>query len=182
MEETRPLRVLHIIDTLGGGGSERLVWDIVRLSDPARVQHRVVTIFPDGYLVPFVYAEALRELGAYRSKGVVKKDFSRSDATAQRVNSNAAPLRRRARNLPSALKSPLVRIWNFGYKIWRELKHAAMHLRSMVSIPAEYFRFKPDVVHTHGFYGFKYGLLFRRPTVHVVPALFLTVTVTAVVS
>jgi len=84
MEETRPLRVLHIIDTLGGGGSERLVWDIVRLSDPARVQHRVVTIFPDGYLVPFVYAEGLRELGAYRSKAALKKDFSRSDATAQR--------------------------------------------------------------------------------------------------
>src|SRR6185369_7708832 len=92
--------------------------------------------------------------------------------TAQRVNSKAAPLRRRARSLPSALKSPLVRIWNFGYPIWRELKHAAIHLRSMVSIPAEYFRFNPDVVHTHGFYGFKYGLLFRRPTVHVVPALF----------
>ncbi len=172
MEETRPLRVLHIIDTLGGGGSERLVWDIVRLSDPARVQHRVVTIFPDGYLVPFVYAEGLRELGAYCSKAALKKDFSRSDATAQRVNSNAAPLRRRARNLPSALKSPLVRIWNFGYPIWRELKHAAIHLRSMLGIPAEYFRFNPDVVHTHGFYGFKYGLLFRRPTVHVVPALF----------
>src|SRR5215212_8692233 len=65
MSSTRPVRVLHIIDTLGGGGSERLVWDIVRLSDPARVQHMVVTIFPDGYLVPFVYAEPLRELGAY---------------------------------------------------------------------------------------------------------------------
>jgi glycosyltransferase involved in cell wall biosynthesis len=46
----------------------------------------------------------------------------------------------------------------------------------MMSIPAEFFRFKPDVVHTHGFYGFKYGLLFkhlfRRPLVHIVPALF----------
>jgi len=167
MEETRPLRVLHIIDTLGGGGSERLVWDIVRLSDPARVQHRVVTIFPDGYLVPFVYAEALRELGAYR-----KKNFSRGGATAQRENSNVAPLRRRGRNLPRAVKSPLVGLWNFAFSIWRELKHAAVHLRSMVSVPAEYLRFKPDVVHTHGFYSFKFGLLFPRPTVHIVPALF----------
>ena len=46
----------------------------------------------------------------------------------------------------------------------------------MLSIPAEYFRFKPDVIHVHGFYSFKYGLLFktlfRRPLVHIVPALF----------
>jgi glycosyltransferase involved in cell wall biosynthesis len=45
-----------------------------------------------------------------------------------------------------------------------------------MTIPAEFFRFKPDVVHTHGFYGFKYGLLFkslfRCPFVHIVPALF----------
>ena len=52
MKTTRPLRVLHIIDTLGGGGSERLVFDIVRLSDQTRVKHRVATIFRDGFLVP----------------------------------------------------------------------------------------------------------------------------------
>ena len=167
----RPLRVLHIIDTLGGGGSERLVWDIVRLSDPARVQHRVLTIFREGYLATPVYAEPLRQLGAYG-----KRDFSRSGATTQRKNINAAPLRRRGRNLPPVLKKPLVRIWNFAFSIWRQLKHAAAHVPSMFTIPAEYFRFKPDVIHTHGFYGFKYGLLFktlfRRPMVHIVPALF----------
>jgi glycosyltransferase involved in cell wall biosynthesis len=174
--KTRPLRVLHIIDTLGGGGSERLVWDIVRLSDPARVQHRVVTIFPDGYLVPFVYAEPLRELGAYGNKS----DFSGGGAKAQRVdqepNSGFAPLRRRGKNLPLALKKPSVRVWNFGYSKWHRVKHIAVHFQSILSVPGEYFRFKPDVVHTHGFYGFKYGLLFkalfRRPTVHIVPALF----------
>ena len=167
----RPLRVLHIIDTLGGGGSERLVWDIVRLSDPARVQHRVVTIFREGYLATPVYAEPLRQLGAYG-----KRDLSRSGATTQQKNINAAPLRRRGRNLPPVLKKPLVRIWNFAFSIWRQLKHAAAHVPSMFTIPAEYFRFKPDVIHTHGFYGFKYGLLFktlfRRPMVHIVPALF----------
>ena len=168
MSKTRPLRVLHIIDTLGGGGSERLVWDIVRLSDPALVQHRVVTIFPDGYLVPFVYAEPLRELGAYGNK----RDFSRGGATAQRDNVNAAPLRRRVRNIPPALKKPMLWTWNFGFTIAREVKHIGVHARSALSVPAEFFRFKPDVVHTHGFYGFKYGLLFPRPTVHIVPALF----------
>jgi glycosyltransferase involved in cell wall biosynthesis len=163
--------VLHIIDTLGGGGSERLLWDIVRLSDPSRIQHRVVTIFPDRYLVPFVYAEPLRELGAYSGKVV-----SHSGAATPREKINIPPSRRRGKNIPPALKSPLVRIWNFAFSIRREMKRGAAHIPSMVTIPAEFFRFKPDVVHTHGFYGFKYGLffkiLFRRPTVHIVPALF----------
>ena len=82
MEKTRALRVLHIIDTLGGGGSERLVWDIVRLSDPARVQHRVVTIFREGYLATPVYAERLRQLGAY-GKPAIKEELSRKGAKTQ---------------------------------------------------------------------------------------------------
>ena len=163
--------MLHIIDTLGGGGSERLLWDIVRLSDPARVQHRVVTIFPNGYIVPFVYAEPLRELGAYGNG-----DYPSNGAAAQRENINVAPLHRRGSDLPPTLKKPLVRLLNFSFSLWRHMKHAAVHVRSMLGVPAEYFRFKPDVVHTHGFYGFKYGLLFKtlfgRPTVHIVPALF----------
>ena len=171
MSTTRPLRVLHIIDTLGGGGSERLVWDIVRLSDPARVQHRVVTIFPDGYLVPFVYAEPLRELGAYGGKIAAAVNPSQSAV-------NAPPSRTRSvgAKLPAVLKKPFVSLLNVGFSIRQNVKHAAVHVSSMLSVPAEYFRFRPDVVHTHGFYSFKYGLLFktlwRRPTVHIVPALF----------
>ena len=185
MSKRRPLRVLHIIDTLGGGGSERLVWDIVRFSDPARVKHRVVTIFREGYLVQPVYAEPLRQLGAYGRKAAIKEEVSRKDAKAQRSRKEVpdsslrpffAPLRLGAKLLPTALKTPLVRIWNFAFSRWRDLKHAAAHVPSMMTIPAEYFRFKPDVVHTHGFYSFKYGLLFKtvfsRPTVHIVPALF----------
>lgn len=170
--KTRPVRVLHIIDTLGGGGSERLVWDIVRLSDPARVKHRVVTIFREGYLATPVYAEPLRQLGAYGG--------SRKGAKEQRevkdLTTPFAPLRPGVKYLPPALKKSLVSLWNFAFSIWQHMKHAAKHIPSMVTIPAEYFRFRPDVVHTHGFYGFKYGLLFkallRRPTVHIVPALF----------
>jgi glycosyltransferase involved in cell wall biosynthesis len=171
MSTTRPLRVLHIIDTLGGGGSERLVWDIVRLSDPARVRHRVVTIFPDGYLVPFVYAEPLRELGAYRGKVTAAPNSSQPtvSVTPSRTRSVGA-------KFPTVLKRPLVSLVNLGFSVWQQVKRIAMHFPSMLSVPAEYLRFKPDVVHTHGFYGFKYGLLFkillRRPTVHIVPALF----------
>ena len=192
--KTRPVRVLHIIDTLGGGGSERLVWDIVRLSDPARVQHRVVTIFREGYLATPVYTEPLRELGAYGSKAR-NEDFSGHDAPQieqVRKRGLSSPFQQRGqatlpdlfisevrpgvKGLPPALKNPLVRMWNFAFSKWQRIKHGAAHVPSMVTIPSEFFRFKPDVVHTHGFYGFKYGLLFktffRRPTVHIVPALF----------
>src|SRR5256886_11753517 len=64
MENRVAARVLHIIDGLAGGGSERWVYDIARLSDGARIRHRVVTVHPD--LGRFVYAERLGRLGAYR--------------------------------------------------------------------------------------------------------------------
>jgi glycosyltransferase involved in cell wall biosynthesis len=189
MSKTRPVRVLHIIDTLGGGGSERLVWDIVRLSDPARVQHRVVTIFREGYLAIPVYTEPLRELGAYGSSRRGATQIEHATQIEQvRKRGLPPPFQQRGqaplpdlfisklKNLPPALKKPLVSIWNFAYSIRQQLKRVMEHVPSMVRIPAEYLRFKPDVVHTHGFYGFKYGLLFktlfRRPTVHIVPALF----------
>jgi len=168
---SRPLRVLHIIDTLGGGGSERLVWDIVRLSDAARVKHRVVTIFREGYLATPVYAEPLRQLGAYGSKAETWNEQVRKGGLPPLSEGRSS-----VSNLPPALKKPLVSIWNFGFSHWRRVKHASEHVPSMFTIPAEFFRFKPDLVHTHGFYGFKYGLLFktlfRRPTVHIMPALF----------
>ena len=83
---------------------------------------------------------------------------------------------RTVRNLPPAIKTPLVSLFNAGFSIWQQATHLSVHARSMLKVPAEYFGFKPDVVHTHGFYSFKFGLafktFFRRPTVHIVPALF----------
>src|SRR5690349_16796064 len=61
----RQLRILHIIDTLGSGGLERRLTDIVRMSDPHLAAHRVVTFFRDGHFGPFVYAKQLRAAGAY---------------------------------------------------------------------------------------------------------------------
>ena len=67
-KETRPVRVLHLIDGLGGGGSERLLWDTIRLSAPEDVIHYVVTMYPD-HGDHFVYADLLRARGAYRIVG-----------------------------------------------------------------------------------------------------------------
>lgn len=199
--KTRPLRVLHIIDTLGGGGSERLLWDIVRLSDQTRVKHRVVTIFPDGYLTSFVYAEPLRQLGAYgharrkradsfarplptfssMGRGEPSAGGSHGPNRSQAAVSRGLPQARAfmvniLRKLPPALAKPLTRTWSATLSAWKHLRHAAAHFSSSLSIPVAYLRFRPDVIHVHGFYGFKFGLLFRtlfrRPMVHIVPALF----------
>ena len=59
---SRPIRVLHVIDGLGGGGAERLLYEIIRLSDPERVRHRIVTVQP--HHPSFVLSEPLRALGA----------------------------------------------------------------------------------------------------------------------
>ena len=63
MSSKRPIRVLHVIDTLVGGGCERWVWDLVRLSDPSQAVHRVVTVQPEDR--GFVYADRLRRAGVY---------------------------------------------------------------------------------------------------------------------
>src|SRR5215510_4906001 len=89
--KTRQLRVLHIIDTLGGGGSERLLWDIVRLSDQVKVKHRVATVFPEGYLVAPVYTEPLRQLGAYGTKGRQRPQAGARDRSGVMVVMKKSP-------------------------------------------------------------------------------------------
>jgi glycosyltransferase involved in cell wall biosynthesis len=74
LDNVRPVRVLHIIDGLGGGGAERLLWDIVRLSDPQQVLHQVVTAFPDDG--SFVYSKRLRRAGAYNQDGAGGDDVA----------------------------------------------------------------------------------------------------------
>lgn len=185
MSTKRPLRVLHIIDTLGGGGSERLIWDIVRLSDQTRVKHRVVTIFRDGHFGPFVYAEPLRRLGAYGSTRDQARPARKSGpaisipqpAPTAGHGQSDQPLLSLLRRLPPELKKPITTIFNAAFSVWQQVKRVtASYFPSSISIPKEFFRFRPDIIHTHGFYSFKYGLLFkmlfRRPTVHMVPSLF----------
>jgi len=196
MSMKRPLRVLHIIDTLGGGGSERLIWDFVRLSDPTRVKHRVVTVLSEGYNGAFVYAQPLRELGAFghaqrqtnhrfEPNDRLEADKARPDTreTAGEVRLqrtqrafDQAPISL-LRNLPPGLKKPIATVFNSLFSSWQRITRvAARYFPSSFTIPREFFQFRPDIIHTHGFYSFKYGLLFRMlfrcPTVHLVPSLF----------
>jgi glycosyltransferase involved in cell wall biosynthesis len=184
-----------------------MVWDLVRLSDPRRVQHRVVTFFPNGSPLPFVYAERLRELGAYGDLNDPSETKTRP-SPSERVRSDGGPkttpqhmsstitsepgvthsvfevLRKPAGaildQLPAAWQRGTVSTWNrlltSASKVWSWLRWKAwIHVPPTSRILREYFRFRPDVVHAHGFYGFRYGLffkkLFHRPMVHSVPCL-----------
>jgi glycosyltransferase involved in cell wall biosynthesis len=206
MSVNRPVRVLHIADTLGSGGVERLILDIVRLSDPKRVRHRVITFFPDGFHGPFVYAERLRKLNAYGrptngapietvagSVGLAHPEIPA--ATAQSDPSRFADLgsvfsgvrKPLGAVVPEGLKPSVVSAWNSlvwrmrsASSTWRGIWGGLRWKASMYGLPTflilqEFFRFRPDVIHAHGFYGFPYGLMFkrvfRRPMVHSVPCL-----------
>jgi glycosyltransferase involved in cell wall biosynthesis len=99
----RPVRVLHLIDGLGGGGSERSAWDIVRLSDPHKVSYRVATIFSDDG--SYVYADRLRQAGVYRFPHVETKETLPNGVETL----DARTIRSR---IPSSLKRPLRPFWH----------------------------------------------------------------------
>ena len=155
MRSAQSVRVLHVIDGLGGGGSERWVWEIVRLS-PASLRHHVVTIQPDDG--SFVYAEDLAMRGAFRSSGpgALLRFLGRGvGRVATAVGPPSSPGRLDPR-------------WLF-----ESYTAAGWHIGKLL------IRFRPDVIHAHTFHGFVYGLaikrLLRKPLAHTVPASFLQI-------
>jgi glycosyltransferase involved in cell wall biosynthesis len=55
----RPVRVAHLIESLGAGGAERLLYTNLKHLDAARFRNAVVTVFAE----PDHWAEAIRDLG-----------------------------------------------------------------------------------------------------------------------
>jgi glycosyltransferase involved in cell wall biosynthesis len=148
----RSVRVLHVIDGLGGGGSERWVWEIVRRAR-APLQHQVVTVQPDDG--SYVYAEDLAMRGAYRSNGTgaLLRFLGRGvGRIAAARGAPASPRRLDPRWLFEAYTSA-------GWRIGKLL-----------------IRYRPDVIHAHTFHGFVLGVAFKRllrkPLAHTVPASF----------
>ena len=148
-----PVRVMHLIDGLGGGGSERWVWDIVRLSRAARCTHRVVTFYPDNGR--FVYSDALR----------------RCDAHAQPEHNQTLALLEHG--IDAMARTPYLLPLRKGLSaLWCVLNALSVTWH----VGAVLLKHHPDVVHVHTFRGLRVGVLLRRlfgiPLVHSVPALF----------
>jgi glycosyltransferase involved in cell wall biosynthesis len=148
------VRVLHLISGLGGGGLERWLWDVVRLSSPADVEHRVVVIYPD-LGVGTGYGDALSARGAL------------GGGAPGPVSRLAAPLLRRMRNRPP--RRSLLRALSLP------LRAGAAGLAS-ARVMKEILRFRPDVVHSHSaadvLLGIGLRMAFGKPLVHTVPCLF----------
>ena len=149
------VRVLHVIDGLAGGGSERWVYDIARLSDPTRVRHRVTTVHPD--LRRFVYAEKLRRLGAYGGPW----------RQAETTPSGDRVVRRPVRLSDHGILTRALRLAWHGGIVFPTGGYRALR---------EWLSFRPDVIHGHTFHGFVLALQLARiarvPLVHTVPCLF----------
>ena len=151
---SRPIRVLHLIGDLGGGGSERWLWDVVRLSPPGQFEHAVVTIYPD-YSDSFIYADPLRESGAYQERtekpalGFVHRTLKKLRAQRHRI--------------------PDSRLLSFPLRLAANALATARVTRALV-------RFRPDVVHTHTLPDFILGMLIKlllnKPLIHTVPCIF----------
>jgi glycosyltransferase involved in cell wall biosynthesis len=152
MNNSRPVRVLHVIDGLAGGGCERWVWDIVRLSDAEKFAHRVVSMEPD--TGDFVYADRLRGKKAYYQ--------SPSPRLLKFLKKKIDDL---------VITKRLVLLRKFMSLTWRLGCYALAAKELLKSL----IRFRPDVIHTHGFYGFTGGLIakvvFNKPMIHTVPCL-----------
>jgi glycosyltransferase involved in cell wall biosynthesis len=152
----RPVRVLHIIDGLAGGGSERWIWDLARLIDSSRVQQRVVTVHPD--FGRFVYGERLREMGVY---GHAHRQPAR-DRAARVVGVRVS---KSSQQLAGSVHRVLRGAWHWG----------AVFPLASARIAAEIFHRPPDVIHSHTFHAFVAAVLssaaIRTPHVHTVPAL-----------
>lgn len=160
--DARAVRVLHVIDGLLGGGAERWVWEIVRLSDPRRAVHRVITIIPD--CSAFVYAHPLHALGAYGS----------GDPGSQAPDSAGSGGERMARFRDRLLLSLRER-WPLRTTPRTLLAGGALLPSAWRRLRREAARFAPDVIHGHLFYGLAGALLLQRrlrcPLIYSMPAL-----------
>jgi glycosyltransferase involved in cell wall biosynthesis len=145
-----PLRVLHVIDTLEGGGSQRWLWDIVRLSQ-SDTQHRVIAVFPD--TGADTYATRLETLGVY-----VRRSWPRS------LKAMHVALHGPNRIKPGVRRKAVGAAW-LGWSLAIAVTEVIQDVR----------RFKPNAIHAHGFFGYAIGVavawVSRRGVVHTVPCL-----------
>lgn len=139
-EEAGPRRILHVLDGLGGGGSEEWVRDIVAHLGREGLVFAVCSLLPGhgGY----DYGAELRDLGA-RVRYVGLQDQWLSALAPRRP--------------PTRLALRLIRA-----PYYRWVRPWLQHLLIFARLLSEIRRFQPHVVHCHLFYAFVHGVLAAR--------------------
>ena len=146
---SRPLRVLHIVDCLRAGGTERAIWDLVRLSDRSLVDPRVVTACAES--ADSVLAEPLSSAGVHLR-------------AIRRLESGSW----QERLLDAMPERGKERLWS----MLGPYQSSARCAQACGRIALEYLRFRPDVIHGHVWYGLRLGAWLKawtgRPLVYSV--------------
>jgi glycosyltransferase involved in cell wall biosynthesis len=146
----RPLRVLHIVDSLRGGGVEHWLWDAVRLADRSRIEHRVVTVASE--TDAWRFAEPLHAAGAYTR-------------CVRRFGEGAGYAGRLLEATPRSFKQ---RLWSILGTDGAPAQFADGYGR----IALEYMRFRPHLIHGHLFHGLRAGAWLKswtgRPFVYAI--------------
>jgi glycosyltransferase involved in cell wall biosynthesis len=153
MKADRPIRVLQVIDDLGGGGAQRLLWDLVRLSDPRRVKHHVETVLP--YAPVFLLAAPMKAHGAYDFPSPPPGDAPPA-RPPRRVT--AATFYRSARRLMTPPLRRLPESWK------RPFRSAEVILPALPRMLRRVAELQPDVIHGHNLLGFRASLLLHALT------------------
>lgn len=148
-----PVRVMHLIGGLSGGGLERWLFDIIRLSASADVSNAVLAVYADMGGAP-VYAGALAALGVL-------------------ANARAGPIARALRYITERARARKSGLAHGLLSLPLRAAACAVALPRAIRL---YRRHRPDVIHSHSgpdiLLGVLLKILFRKPLVHTVPCLF----------
>lgn len=168
------IKILHLIDGLGGGGSEEWVKDIVRLADGKRFEFMVVSIIR-GFEDRFSYKNDIENLGA-KVTCLEEGQLNINGSTIEQEISLIKGIVNH--HLPSNLTSALSGIIIDTIKNGKIINLTILALKALMLI-AKLFalikREKIDIIHAHLFYSFIFGGIAGRmlnvPFVYTVPAM-----------
>lgn len=154
LKSGKKIKVLHVVDSLGGGGVEESVKNICTLCDRDSFQFRV-------YFCGYIYDKALFEYRADLEKAGIEVIYRGIDLSGSKVG---------LRMVKEATGSNCV-----FRQIRRFLMHFFINIISFFHIVGIIKRDRPDVIHTHLYRLFissgLAGRLFGIPVVHTVPGL-----------
>ncbi|MBI1947858.1 MAG: glycosyltransferase family 4 protein [Deltaproteobacteria bacterium] len=154
------MRVLHTIDGLAGGGAERLLWDLVRGSEPSSVVHHVAVYDPS--TANDVYGAMLLRAGTQVSRPDPHRGLRHFlDRVVGRLATTALSGR-----VPPYLRERLANAADFLVSQRSRAVAKALHAVA---------EFRPQLIHAHVNRGFDLGrevaAVTGLPLVHTVPAL-----------
>ncbi len=168
------IKILHLIDGIGGGGSEEWVKDIVRLSDRERFQFMVVSVI-SGSENRFSYKDEIEKLGVK----VIFLEDAESDGNASSIEKEVELIKeimsRYSPSNPINACAGAVAYTMVDKKFMNLMRLAVNAAKLLLKLSLIVKRERVDIIHAHLFYAFMFGGIAGRllniPVVYTVPAM-----------